>query len=131
MNDRTCRRPIRHAHDHDQDQFTTNKSAHYGVDFGSNVRAKVYSTAPGTVKVSGWKGRYGRYVEIDHGNGYITAYAHLSTRNVKVGDKVFRGQKIGEVGNTGRSTAPHLHYEVQYQKKAVDPTPFYFEISIN
>ena len=73
----------------------------------------------------------GNYIEIDHGNGYITAYGHLSNRSVKVGDKVNRGQKIGEVGNTGRSTAPHLHYEVQYKNKAVDPSPFYFDIPVN
>ena len=61
----------------------------------------------------------------------MTAYGHLSKRNVKIGDKVFRGQKIGEVGNTGRSTAPHLHYEVQFNKKAVDPSSYYFEILSN
>ena len=83
------------------------------------------------MKKSQYWGSFGNYIEIDHGNGYLTAYGHLSTRKVKAGDKVFRGQKIGEVGNTGRSTAPHLHYEVQYLKKAIDPTPFYFDISIN
>ena len=76
-------------------------------------------------------GSFGNYIEIDHGNGYATIYAHLSSLNVIKGEKVYRGQKIGEVGNTGRSTAPHLHYEVKYQNKAIDPSQFYFDISIN
>ena len=95
------------------------------------VGKKVIATADGTVRSSRYYGSFGNYIEIDHGNGYITAYGHLSNRSVKVGDKVNRGQKIGEVGNTGRSTAPHLHYEVQYKNKAVDPSPFYFDIPVN
>jgi murein DD-endopeptidase MepM/ murein hydrolase activator NlpD len=83
------------------------------------------------VRKSKYWGTFGNYIEIDHGNGYVTAYGHLSKRDVRKGDKVFRGQKIGESGNTGRSTAPHLHYEIQYQNKAVDPTSFYFNIPIN
>lgn len=114
-----------------RDPFSQKYKFHDGHDYSCRIGTPVFTTANGRVKKSKYWGSFGNYVEVDHGNGYITAYAHLSTRNVKVGDKVFRGQKIGEVGNTGRSTAPHLHYEVQYQKKAVDPTPFYFEISIN
>ena len=114
-----------------RDPFSQKYKFHDGHDYSCRIGTPVFTTANGRVKKSKYWGSFGNYVEVDHGNGYITAYAHLSTRNVKVGDKVFRGQKIGEVGNTGRSTAPHLHYEVQYQKKAVDPTPFYFEISVN
>ena len=114
-----------------RDPFSHKYKFHDGHDYSCNIGTSVYTTANGRVKKSKYWGSFGNYIEVDHGNGYVTAYGHLSTRNVKVGDKVFRGQKIGEVGNTGRSTAPHLHYEVQYQKKAVDPSPFYFEISAN
>jgi len=113
------------------DPFSKKYKFHEGHDYSASIGSSVYSTANGRVKKSKYWGSFGNYIEVDHGNGYKTAYGHLSTRNVKVGDKVSRGQKIGEVGNTGRSTAPHLHYEVQYQNKAVDPTPFYFDISIN
>jgi len=113
------------------DPFSNKYKFHDGHDYSCRTGTPVYTTAHGRVKKSKYWGSFGNYIEVDHGNGYITAYGHLSTRNVKVGDKVFRGQKIGEVGNTGRSTAPHLHYEVQYQKKAVDPSPFYFDIIIN
>ena len=82
-----------------------------------------------SVKKSKYFGSFGNYIEIDHGNGYKTAYAHLSRRHVKVGDRVIRGQKIGQVGNTGKSTAPHLHYEISYQKKHKDPTDVYFDLS--
>ena len=64
---------------------------------------------------------------MEHGNGYVTIYAHLSSRDVQKGETVYRGQKIGEVGNTGRSTAPHLHYEVKYQSQSIDPSEFYFD----
>ena len=114
-----------------RDPFSQKYKFHDGHDYSCRIGTPVFTTASGRVKKSKYWGSFGNYVEVDHGNGYITAYGHLSTRNVTVGDKVFRGQKIGEVGNTGRSTAPHLHYEVQYQKKAVDPTPFYFDISVN
>ena len=114
-----------------RDPFSQKYKFHDGHDYSCRIGTPVYTTAHGRVKKSKYWGSFGNYIEVDHGNGYVTAYGHLSIRNVKVGDKVFRGQKIGEVGNTGRSTAPHLHYEVQYQKKALDPTPFYFEISVN
>ena len=114
-----------------RDPFSQKYKFHDGHDYSAQIGTPVYSTANGRVKKSKYWGSFGNYIEVDHGNGYITAYGHLSTRNVKAGDKVYRGQKIGEVGNTGRSTAPHLHYEIQYQNKAIDPTPFYFDISIN
>ena len=114
-----------------RDPFSQKFKFHDGHDYSARIGTDVHSTANGRVKKSKYWGSFGNYIEIDHGNGYITAYGHLSNRSVKAGDKVFRGQKVGEVGNTGRSTAPHLHYEVQYRNKAVDPTPFYFDIPVN
>ncbi len=114
-----------------RDPFSQKFKFHDGHDYSARIGTNVYSTANGRVKKSKYWGSFGNYIEIDHGNGYITAYGHLSNRSVKMGDKVYRGQKIGEVGNTGRSTAPHLHYEVQYNNKAVDPTSFYFDLPVN
>jgi murein DD-endopeptidase MepM/ murein hydrolase activator NlpD len=114
-----------------RDPFSQKFKFHDGHDYSARIGTDVHSTANGRVRKSKYWGSFGNYIEIDHGNGYITAYGHLSNRSVKVGDKVNRGQKIGEVGNTGRSTAPHLHYEVQYKNKAVDPSPFYFDIPVN
>ena len=107
-----------------RDPFSRKFKFHDGHDFSTSVGSDVYSTANGRVKKSKYWGSFGNYIEIDHGNGYITAYGHLSKRDVKRGEKVLRGQKIGEVGNTGRSTAPHLHYEVQVNKVERDPEKF-------
>jgi murein DD-endopeptidase MepM/ murein hydrolase activator NlpD len=114
-----------------RDPFSKKYKFHDGHDYSARIGTGVHSTADGRVKRSKYWGSFGNYIEVDHGNGYITAYGHLSKRNVKTGDKVLRGQKIGEVGNTGRSTAPHLHYEIKYQNKSIDPTSFYFDTSIN
>ena len=73
---------------------------------------------------AGWNGGYGRMVEVDHGNGFSTRYGHLSRIDVKVGDHVVRGDVIGEVGSSGRSTGPHLHYEVRRNGDAIDPLAF-------
>ena len=73
------------------------------------------------MQTSRYKGSLGNYIEIDHGNGYITAYGHLSKRAVKKGQKIDRGDFIGKVGNTGKSTAPHLHYEIRLNDKHVNP----------
>lgn len=113
------------------DPFSKKYRFHGGHDFSSRTGSAVFSTANGRVIKSKYWGSFGNYIEVDHGGGYVTAYGHLSKRNVKLGDKVSRGQKIGEVGNTGRSTAPHLHYEVKHNNKSVDPIDYYFEISIN
>ena len=110
------------------DPFTQKRRFHEGDDFSCKSGVPVFATANGTVKVSKRYGSFGNYIEVDHGNGYVTAYGHLSKRLIKKGDKVTRGQTIGTVGNTGRSTAPHLHYEVQYNRKHVNPNEFYFEI---
>lgn len=99
-------------------------SAHYGLDFGGPMRSPIYAPAPGIVKQAGTKGRYGRFVEIDHGLGIKTRYAHLHRILVKRGEKIEFGQKIGQLGNSGRSTGPHLHYEVIFNGKPQDPMRF-------
>jgi len=114
-----------------RDPFSRKYNFHYGHDFSNAIGTHVFSTANGRVKKSKYAGSYGNYIEVDHGNGYVTIYGHLSSRDVNIGEKVYRGQKIGEVGNTGRSTAPHLHYEVKYQSKSIDPSQFYFDISMH
>ena len=111
------------------DPFSKRKKFHDGDDFSADIGTDVIATANGTVKVSKRNGSFGNYIEIDHGNGYLTVYGHLHNRNVKAGDKVIRGDKIGEVGNTGRSTAPHLHYEILYNKKHINPKNNYFQIN--
>ena len=87
---------------------------------GDPVRA----TANGTVATAGWNGGYGKMVEIEHGNGLSTRYAHLSEIDVKVGQQVRIGQIIGKIGSTGRSTGPHLHYETRVDGDAVDPQKY-------
>ena len=114
-----------------RDPFSNKYKFHDGHDYSARIGTDVRTTANGRVKKSKYWGTFGNYIEIDHGNGYVTVYGHLSKRNVQKGDKVYRGQKIGEVGNTGRSTAPHLHYEVKHRNKAVDPSSYYFETPIN
>ena len=111
------------------DPFTKTRRFHEGDDFSGKIGVTVIATADGIVKNSRKYGSFGNYIEIDHGNGYVTAYGHLSKRKVKKGEKIVRGQKIGEIGNTGRSTAPHLHYEVQYKNKHTNPNKFYFDIT--
>jgi murein DD-endopeptidase MepM/ murein hydrolase activator NlpD len=97
---------------------------HPGIDFRSPVGKKVPATAAGTVTHAGWDGGYGRMVEIDHGNGYATRYGHLSEVDVKVGEKVKLGQIIGKSGSTGRSTGPHLHYEIRHNGRPINPVGF-------
>lgn len=98
---------------------------HEGVDLTAPVGTAVYATGYGTVSQSSYRGGYGELVEIDHGFGYKTRYAHLSARHVKVGEKVSRGQVIGEVGSTGVSSGPHLHYEVRYRENTVNPINYF------
>tara|TARA_Y100000590_G_scaffold42080_1_gene44819 strand:- start:93 stop:1028 length:936 start_codon:yes stop_codon:yes gene_type:complete len=112
------------------DPFTKKRKLHEGHDFSAKIGTEVFATANGTVKTSRYYGSFGNYIEIDHGNGYVTCYGHLSKRQVKKGDLIERGQIIGNIGNTGRSTAPHLHYEIRYNNKNLDPTNFYFDLSL-
>jgi len=98
---------------------------HEGVDLTAPTGTAVYASGNGTISFSGTQGGYGQLVEVNHGHGYTTRYAHLSTRYVEKGEKVTRGQVIGEVGSTGESTGPHLHYEVRYRNNPVNPIHYF------
>lgn len=99
---------------------------HAGMDFSAPVGTDVYATGDGTVVKVGWETGYGNTVEIDHGFGYMTRYAHLQEFRTKVGKKVVRGEVIAGVGSTGKSTGPHLHYEVHVKGEVVNPVNYYF-----
>lgn len=103
---------------------------HQGIDIPGTAGSPVFATAEGAVSLADWSGGYGLLVEIDHGAGLDTRYAHLSSLAVTQGQRVRKGQILGYVGSTGSSTGPHLHYEVRMAGEAVDPTAFLFsEIS--
>jgi murein DD-endopeptidase MepM/ murein hydrolase activator NlpD len=106
------------------DPFTGQNAMHEGVDFVANAGTPIYASAGGVVDYAGLDGSYGNMVEIDHGNNIVTRYAHASKVVVKVGQVVRRGQKIAEVGSTGRSTGNHLHFEVRYKGVAQNPVRF-------
>ena len=94
---------------------------HKGVDIGGKYGAKIVASLAGKVTYAGYNNSAGNYIEIDHGNGYVTKYLHCSKRLVSRGDYVLQGQVIGLVGSTGVSTAPHLHFGVFIDGVAVDP----------
>jgi murein DD-endopeptidase MepM/ murein hydrolase activator NlpD len=104
---------------------------HPGVDLGADYGAPVRAAAAGTIVSTGWDGGYGIKIDIDHGNGYHTWYAHLSHVDVTVGQRVFKGEQIGAVGATGFATGPHLHYQVMYDGSPVNPTPYLDGIPAN
>jgi murein DD-endopeptidase MepM/ murein hydrolase activator NlpD len=97
---------------------------HPGMDIDGERGDLINATAAGTISKAGWQGGYGNMVEIDHGNGLITRYGHMSKLNVEVGDSVTRGQLIGFIGSTGRSTGPHLHYELRLNDHPINPRRF-------
>lgn len=99
---------------------------HEGVDFTAPTGTPIYVTGDGIVLSSHYEGGYGQCIVVNHGYGYKTRYAHLSTYVAKAGEKVKRGQKIGLVGSTGASVGPHLHYEVEYNDQKVDPALFFY-----
>jgi hypothetical protein len=99
---------------------------HSGMDFTANTGTEVYATGDGTVVKAGWETGYGNCVLIDHGFGYQTLYGHLRKILTRKGKKVLRGELIGEVGSTGKSTGPHLHYEVHVKGQPVNPINYYF-----
>ncbi len=103
---------------------------HEGLDFSAPRGTPIWATADGVVKFTGNGGGYGKMVKIDHKYGFETRYGHMTKYVVRRGQTVKRGQKIGEVGSTGLSTAPHLHYEVRYDGKALNPKTYYFEDKI-
>ena len=97
---------------------------HSGVDLAAPTGTPIYAGGAGLVTKSGWGSGYGNYVEIDHGNGYITRYGHASRLNVSVGDRVNGGQLIAYVGCTGRCTGAHLHFEIVKAGQRQNPTPY-------
>lgn len=107
-----------------RDPFTKRWAVHEGIDLSGPTRAPVYSTAPGEVTFVGWKGSFGRLVEIRHGNGVTTRYGHLRKILVKKGQQVAFREKIGLMGTSGRSTGTHVHYEIRYDGVPLDPAKF-------
>jgi murein DD-endopeptidase MepM/ murein hydrolase activator NlpD len=106
------------------DPIVHEAAMHTGIDFRGDTGDPIRTTASGTVTIAGWSGGYGKMVEIDHGNGLVTRYGHLSEIDVDLGDSVRAGAIVGKLGSTGRSTGPHLHYEVRVKGEAVDPQKF-------
>lgn len=106
------------------DPFTGQRAMHEGVDFVADHGTTIKAAAGGIVVYSDIHAGYGNMIEVDHGNGLVSRYAHASKRLVKEGDVVLRGQKIGEVGSTGRSTGPHLHFEVLLNGTPQNPTRY-------
>ena len=106
------------------DPFNGREEFHTGIDLDAPYRTLVYSTAPGVVIFTGWKEGYGRTVEIDHGHGIVTLYAHLHRILVAMGEHVAAHVKIAQLGSTGRSTGPHLHYEIRLDGRPVNPEKF-------
>lgn len=110
------------------DPLNKKKSYHEGTDFKGKMGQNIYSTGAGVVTQAYYSRSYGNFVEIDHKNGFKTSFAHMKKFLVSKGDRVERGQVIGQVGSTGRSTGPHLHYELLYKNKPINPTKF-FQVS--
>lgn len=106
------------------DPFTGRYAFHPGIDFAGPWGSVVHATAPGTVVFAGNRGGYGNMVEIDHGYGIHTRYGHLSAITVRVGGRIAKGGNLGRVGSTGRSTGPHVHYEVWYDDVVKNPNNF-------
>ncbi|HBK71670.1 MAG TPA: peptidase M23 [Flavobacteriaceae bacterium] len=109
------------------DPFTKARKMHKGMDFTAPTGTPIYASGNGVIhRADSRASGFGNHIEIDHGYGYKTIYAHLSKYNVKKGQKVKRGDLIGFVGNTGRSSGPHLHYEVHKNGKPINPINFYY-----
>jgi murein DD-endopeptidase MepM/ murein hydrolase activator NlpD len=106
------------------DPFTGRSAFHEGLDFPASVGTNIVAAAAGVVIAAEYHPQYGNMLDIDHGNDIITRYAHASRLLVKVGDIVQRGQHIADIGTTGRSTGPHLHFEVRIKGVAQDPRKF-------
>jgi murein DD-endopeptidase MepM/ murein hydrolase activator NlpD len=107
------------------DPFSGNLALHQGIDFSTGRQGEeIMAMAAGVVSVAGYEAEYGNMVQIDHGNGYQTLYAHAKSTQVKVGDVVKKGQVIALSGNTGRSSGPHVHFEVHKNGRVVDPASY-------
>jgi murein DD-endopeptidase MepM/ murein hydrolase activator NlpD len=107
-----------------KDPLNNKHAVHYGIDFGGEIGSPIYAPAAGRVIFAGRKGSFGKFIEVSHGYGIVTRYAHLDKIHVKIGDKVKLNQKIADLGNTGRSTGPHLHYEIRVNGTRYDPLNF-------
>lgn len=107
-----------------RDPFNGHPAMHSGLDFKGPIGAPIMAAATGKVSFVGTKAGYGKTIEISHGNGLMTRYAHMSAYRARVGQEVEAGDVIGAIGNTGRSTGPHLHFEVRINDRAVNPRPF-------
>ncbi len=113
------------AYGYRSDPFNHRAAMHPGIDLSGAYGTPIYATADGTVLRAGWNsGGYGNLVEVDHGRGITTRYGHMSAILVSPGQHVVRGQQVGRMGSTGRSTGNHLHYEVRIDGRAVNPIPF-------
>jgi len=113
------------AYGHRRDPFEGRTKMHQGIDLAAPIGTPIYATADGVISAAGWNsGGYGNLIKVDHGKGIETRYAHLSSIAVRPGQRVRRGELIGRMGSTGRSTGSHLHYEVRIDGKAVNPIPF-------
>ena len=99
---------------------------HAGMDFTAPIGTNIFVTGNGTVQSAGWEQGYGNCVQVNHGYGYVTLYGHMSAIKVRVGQKLKRGDVIGLVGSTGKSTGPHLHYEVHFKGEIMNPQNYYF-----
>lgn len=111
--------------------ITGEKKTHTGIDIASNQGTTVYASDGGSVTLAGWNGGYGNCIMIDHGNGYVTLYGHLSSISVSQGQSVSQGDVIGAVGSTGNSTGPHLHFEVLKDGSRIDPEQFFSGLTIS
>jgi murein DD-endopeptidase MepM/ murein hydrolase activator NlpD len=109
------------------DPFTGKPTMHKGLDFAGKEGDNVVATAAGIVTWAGDRYGYGQLVEIDHGDGFITRYGHNDGLTVSIGDVVTKGQPIAKMGNTGRSTGVHVHYEVIRNGRQVDPLPYVYK----
>ena len=107
-----------------KDPFTGKRMFHQGVDISAGRGTPVVAPGDGKVVFVGWSAGYGKLVEIDHGYGILTRFGHLHNYNVKEGQLIRRGERLGKVGSTGRSTGPHLHYEIRYKGKPINPIPY-------
>lgn len=106
------------------DPFTGKQAFHSGLDYSGKHGSVIQAVADGVVIWSGKRGNYGKMIEVDHGSGYVTRYAHMSELNVKIGEKIDKAQAIGIMGKTGRATSEHLHFEVLKKGHKVNPWPF-------
>jgi murein DD-endopeptidase MepM/ murein hydrolase activator NlpD len=99
---------------------------HQGMDFTAPTGTDIFATGNGTIQSAGWQQGYGNCVQVNHGYGYLTLYGHMNAIKVRVGQSVKRGDVIGLVGSTGKSTGPHLHYEVHFKGTVMNPQNYYF-----